>query len=53
MRPTAPRGEIEEMLDRHAWDAALAEEQHNRGLLDAISRNWTKVKVEDFMRDAT
>jgi hypothetical protein len=41
---TLIRREIEGLLDRTAWNAALAEEQHRRDLLITTSQNWPMVE---------
>jgi hypothetical protein len=41
------RREIESLIDRKAWDAAKAEEQRNRDLLNAALAHWAV--VEEFL----
>jgi hypothetical protein len=38
------RTEVEAMIDRDAWAAALAKEGRNRAALEKLSENWTKVE---------
>ena len=37
------RRELDDLIERDEWDAALSKEQTGRDLLATISRNWTKV----------
>jgi hypothetical protein len=39
--------EIEALVDRDKWDAAIAKEDENRGTLTKVSTNWSK--VEEFL----
>jgi hypothetical protein len=42
------RDALEPLIDRELWNAALAEEQHNRNMLGTVSANWAK--AEEFIR---
>jgi hypothetical protein len=41
-------GEIEGLVDRDKWDAAMAKEDENRATLTKVSTNWSK--VEEILR---
>jgi hypothetical protein len=43
------RSEVTGLIDQDAWDAAVADEERNRGLLDRAAANWTK--VEKLLRE--